>query len=117
VLLVALQHCPRSAADESRSARWHQSILVAKQSIPFGDAGHGCENELGCICRGAIVMPIIAPHDGCSVSWLPCICGDPLATGIHTGWSHSARGSDVPPEPAIPLFGRQLRARIASFLN
>jgi hypothetical protein len=75
----------------------------------------GCENESGCICRGAT---LVVPEDGRSLApvatdWLPAETADStLASLVEAAAFQPHAAYFAPP----PLSGRILRAHLASLL-
>ena len=93
------------------------SHRAAGESLPIGMPGDGCENESGCICRGATLA------DGVDLTflqplpiqlWLADACEFPIATVAPEIAAESGFLDDrcCPP----PLSGRILRAHLSSLV-
>jgi hypothetical protein len=111
-LLVAgaLQHCTMEPIPELASgpgASW-----LAHRSNPVSHPG--CPNESGCICRGATVAGRVSTPEVQVSVWaiLERSAGSEQAQAVCEATPLLSGDVHAP----APLSGRQLRARIASFL-
>ena len=89
---------------------WQAALNYAPQA----PIEHGCENESGCICRGALVaQPLDAAFLTSDSSWLLLELPPPILNGEIV-----AADSDFPIVHCLapPVSGRQLRALYASLV-
>jgi hypothetical protein len=116
LLVVATLHCP-----------WEWQAAISQivevghyrrtgQAVPIGIPARGCENESGCICRGATLAQ--AMDTSCLTTSTSRWVLLELPRGIVGAEVASAIGRSRPPDRGLapPLSGRQLRALYASLL-
>ena len=60
LVVIALQHCLWEGAMAVRHAQFVASFVAAGEPLPIGMPKPGCDNESGCICRGATIVQITA---------------------------------------------------------
>lgn len=113
LVLIAMLHCatePIFQPDNGGAASW---------SAPTGDTEpcRGCENETGCICRGATLAHRVDPSDlqPVTCNWLLAIA---LASqpGLTPADATVEPGTFADPSRLPPLSGRILRARYSSLV-
>ena len=118
LLVVAkMLHC---MWEEAREIEQHFRVVAIQQaghSAPIEPKRHDCDNESGCICRGATVAQAVDVTDfrGLETARLPIDLG--LAPAGCTLALVAACESGPPTEReffAPPISGRQLRALYAS---
>lgn len=113
LVVIALLHCagePIFQSDSGNAASW---------SAPTGDTAphRGCENETGCICRGATLAHRVDLSD-----LQPVACDWLLATGLASQPGLATADATVEPgafdDPSRlpPISGRMLRARYSSLV-
>jgi hypothetical protein len=118
LVVVASLHCAwewQAALKQMAAATAHSR---AGLPMPIGWPLPGCENESGCICRGATLAQAVDTADlrGALGDWLWTAADLPVA--IHP---RDATGSGLSPPRdlfclAPPISGRQLRALYASLV-
>ncbi len=116
LLVAAALHCPLEWQAAIGQMVEIARLRAAGEALPIGMPLPGCENESGCICRGATVahavdISCLARDVG---HWLPP--SDPSAFQcIEVGDSANVRSPDSKCL-APPITGRQLRALYASLV-
>lgn len=119
LVVAASLHCPwewKAALAQMNVAARHRE---ARQALPVGTPIPGCENESGCICRGAtlaVSVDVGSLHISTFGFWKAAVEQQPCgaATANTSAWSNRQFGDGM--AAATPFSGRQLRALYASFL-
>lgn len=112
-MLAASIHCaceaPLALSHSLSAATYRGSSVPLPLSVP-----HGCDNESGCLCRGATQAPAfdISPFTPANVG-----SSLPLAPPLTAPAQFSALGTrPCALDNPRPISGRQLRAHLASFV-
>jgi hypothetical protein len=115
LLAVAFFHC----AWEWQAELNHRHALAAYREAglppPIGFPDPGCDNESGCICRGATVA---TPLDAGALNAADALWQWLELPPVAQFYFSEALAKSLPPIECIapPLSGRQLRALYASFV-
>ena len=116
--VVATQaHCTYGGVIAVREMTLRTTLAQRGLSLPINRPAGGCDNESGCMCRGATVVAMLdASQFARDFHWLELLLpraafGNELATAtlarpLRDNWMHTPT-----------LSGRSLRAHIASLLN
>jgi hypothetical protein len=80
LIVIALQHCLWEGAMAARHAQSVAALAATGEPLPIGMPKPGCDNESGCICRGAtlvqsttaVVLPTMPVDLFLSVDESPC---------------------------------------------
>lgn len=109
-------HCLAHAGECARHQEQVARLVANRESLPANQAPTPCDNESGCICRGAVLAE---PVDAATVApqGLEMFVEMPTSLSIDTvifaplDWCylHAAHRQN-------PLFGKMLRAHLASFV-
>lgn len=118
LVMTASLHC----AWEARAALTQIAIAAgcraSGQSLPIGFPCHECDNESGCICRGATLVHAVdvTGFQAHASDLLPADLA-PQPIGYVTGGTFDARSGAIQHDFAVPpISGRQLRALYASLV-
>jgi hypothetical protein len=108
VVLIRAVHCLHVDAEACAAAK-----AAGTDSPPLADPTDSDPNESGCLCKGAVfvapcIMPAPQPNNWLSIADFPVM---PLHKAL-AAQSHPAADPGLAPSP---VFGRMLRALIASW--
>jgi hypothetical protein len=115
LLAVAYWHCAWEWQAELRHPPILASVHSAKEPPP-GSPVQGCDNESGCICRGATLSHALG------LEMLSAVASEWQVVGLPAAFGVECACHDTPPAPfdrwraTPPVSGRQLRALYASLL-
>jgi hypothetical protein len=116
LVVAAVQHCAWEAGEFMRHLGQASAENHAQGALPVGMPSPGCDNESGCICKGAtLAQGLEACLDSQILSNWIALESDPT-TGPTVAVVAVPRFSGDDPVPLPPLSGRQLRALLASLL-
>ncbi len=116
LIVLSLAHCSWEEAHELAQHARATLLVRLGLPLPLEQPSHDCGHESGCICRGAtVVVPIAAPdwQDSGLERSLDLI-DQPI--GLVAEISLVRLTLDPHQHAAPPLYGRILRAHMASFL-
>ena len=109
-LLAAHMHCVALHAVQSHAAALASSDTM---TVPIRPISASCENESGCICKGAT---LVAPAQAPSLEMgLPDVSFGASPEGIDLTATNSFRGLDSPSPPRWPTSAQTVRALLQSY--
>jgi hypothetical protein len=117
VICAKLQHCAWEEAVEFRQFLAIAVHLQAHGTAPVEALKHDCDNESGCLCRGATLAQIVdlgSVHPVTSDLWH--FADADASPGFLANGNTAEQGFLIDPCPPPPLSGRILRAHLSSLV-